>query len=66
MNSLWANLSVTIGEVKVDIQKQAIQRKHVDYESGNVKPQEITHVNEVCEKQVLGYLPFFLWGPLER
>ena len=25
---------------------------HVDYESGNVKPQEITHVNEVCEKQV--------------
>ena len=36
----------------------------MDYESGNVKPQEITHVNEVCEKQVLGYLPFFLWGPL--
>ena len=31
-----------IGEVKVDIQKQAIQRKHVDYESGNVKPQEIS------------------------
>ena len=38
----------------------------MDYESRNVKPQEITHVNEVCEKQVLGYLPLFVWGPLER
>ena len=23
-------------------------------------------VNEVCEKKGLRYLPFFLWGPLER